>query len=138
MDPDRFLAAQEGFIDRALGEMRDGAKVSHWMWFVFPQLAALGRSPTATFYGLQNLAEARVYLAHPVLDQRLRTAAEAMLAQPNSADTVLGPVDAMKLRSSATLFAAADPGGETGRLMTAILERFYGGVSCPLTEALLA
>lgn len=134
MDPARFLAAQDGVIDRALKELRQGAKVSHWMWFVFPQLTRLGRSSTARFYGLDGLADARSYLDHPVLGVRLRAAAEAMLAQPHGALEVLGEVDAMKLRSSATLFRAADPEGPTGRLMETVLDRFYGGQRCPMTE----
>lgn len=137
MDPARFLAAQEGAIDRAVKELRNGAKVSHWMWFIFPQLTVLGRSGTAKFYGIDSLADARDYLRHPILGARLRVAAEAMLAQPHDALHVLGPVDALKLRSCATLFRAADPEGETGRLMQAIIDRFYAGAPCPLTTAAL-
>lgn len=137
MDPARFLSAQEGVIDLALQELRDGAKVTHWMWFVFPQLASLGRSSTARFYGLEGLADARSYLEHPVLGERLRTAAEAILSQPHAAVQVLGEVDAMKLRSSATLFRAADPEGPAGRLMQKILDRFYAGSPCALTMAAL-
>jgi uncharacterized protein (DUF1810 family) len=104
----RFLDAQAGTHDQALSEVRAGLKRSHWMWFIFPQLAGLGRSETARFYGISSLAEARAYLAHPVLGERLRTMVQAVQGlQDASAERVFGPVDAMKLRSSLTLFSAA-------------------------------
>jgi len=133
---DRFLDAQDGTIAAALDELRRGRKATHWMWFVFPQLAGLGRSATARHFGLAGLEEARAYLAHPVLGPRLAAAAGAVLAHAGrlSAEAILGPVDALKLRSSATLFAAA--GG--GAAFTGILAAFYGGQGCPLTLAALA
>ena len=110
---DRFVTAQSGGVfERALAELEAGAKRSHWMWFVFPQIAGLGRSETARRYAIRDLAEARAYLAHPLLGSRLIEATEAMLAHAGArrADAVLGSIDALKLASSMTLFeAAADP-----------------------------
>lgn len=123
---DRFVEAQSGGVyDRALAELTRGTKTGHWMWFVFPQIAGLGRSPTAQFYALRDLAEARAYLAHPVLGPRLVGAAEALLAHvgARSAEAMLGGIDAMKLRSSATLFEAA--GG--GTVFARLLDSFYAG-----------
>lgn len=134
----RFVEAQEGVYDTALRELKAGRKQSHWMWFVFPQLAALGRSATAQRYGIEGLAEARAYAADPLLGPRLAACAAALLGQPDSDPVrVLGPVDALKLRSSATLFrAAAEP--PLRDLMQALIDRFYGGRPCPLTLAALA
>lgn len=123
---ERFVEAQAPVYPTALGEIRRGAKRTHWMWFIFPQLAGLGRSETARFYGIRSLDEARAYLTHPVLGARLR---ESVGALQDIADTsitaraVFGEVDAMKLRSSLTLFAeaSADP------LFQAALERWFGG-----------
>jgi uncharacterized protein (DUF1810 family) len=105
----RFVDAQKGTFDAALGELRSREKTSHWMWFVFPQFAGLGRSPTAQYYAIRSLSEARAYLAHPLLGDRYRAAAEAMLlwsGRKNAVD-ILGEIDACKLRSSLTLFEAA-------------------------------
>jgi uncharacterized protein (DUF1810 family) len=127
-DLERFVQAQDadGTFQRALAELRRGRKSSHWMWFVFPQLAGLGRSATARFYALDSLAEARAYLAHPVLGPRLRECAEALLALPGQDPVaVLGPVDAMKLRSSATLFARAAPDEP---IFARLLDRYFEGV----------
>jgi uncharacterized protein (DUF1810 family) len=121
----RFVDAQERSFEIALAELRGGRKQSHWMWYIFPQLAGLGRSPTAQFYGIRSLQEARAYLAHPVLAQRYRDAVEAGLGWSGrrSADEILGSVDAMKLRSSLTLFenASGDP------LLAAAIEAFFDG-----------
>jgi uncharacterized protein (DUF1810 family) len=109
---ERFVEAQRSAYDEALGELRGGAKRSHWMWFVFPQIAGLGRSPMAQRYALRDEVEARRYLTHPLLGARLRESTEAMLgwAGRKSAEAILGPVDAMKFASSMTLFdAVADP-----------------------------
>lgn len=124
-DLGRFLRAQEGVYAQALAELVAGAKRSHWMWFVFPQIAGLGQSAMARRYAIRDLAEARAYLAHPVLGARLVEAAEAVLAQVGrrSAGQVMGGIDAVKLRSSATLFEAA--GG--GTVFAALLDGFYGG-----------
>lgn len=134
-DLQRFVAAQDahGTYDRALEELRAGRKASHWMWFVFPQVAGLGRSPTAREYAIQGLQEAREYLAHPTLGPRLREAAEAMLgnAGRRSAEEVLGGIDAIKLRSSMTLFARAAPGEP---VFAAVLDRYFDGRPDPATE----
>jgi uncharacterized protein (DUF1810 family) len=112
-DLDRFVAAQAGGVyEQALAELRAGHKTSHWMWFIFPQHRDLGRSPTAKFYGLGGVEEARAYLAHPLLGPRLKEAASAILPHLQtgaSAEAILGPVDALKLGSSMTIFAEADP-----------------------------
>jgi uncharacterized protein (DUF1810 family) len=124
-DLSRFVEAQDGSYERALAELRAGRKAGHWMWFVFPQVAGLGRSPTAQHYAIGDLDEARAYLTHPVLGPRLVECAQALLDLPgDDAATVLGPVDAVKLRSSMTLFAHADPAQPVFR---AVLERYYGG-----------
>ena len=108
----RFIDAQDGVIETALAELRAGRKQSHWMWFVFPQLAGLGRSSMAQFYGIGSIVEARAYLAHPLLGQRLRDCVEAVgaWAGKRTPDQMLGPIDAMKLRSSLTLFDRVAPG----------------------------
>jgi uncharacterized protein (DUF1810 family) len=111
-DLERFVAAQDdrGTYDAALAELRAGRKTSHWMWFVFPQIAGLGHSPMARRYAIASLEEARAYLAHPVLGPRLVEAARALAALTGrSAREVLGDTDALKLRSSMTLFARAAP-----------------------------
>ena len=131
----RFVAAQEDTYAHALAELQAGAKRSHWMWFIFPQIAGLGRSETARFYAIADLAEARAYLAHPVLGARLVQCTETMLdwAGKRSAAEILGPVDALKFRSSLTLFEAA--GG--GAPFPAALVAFYDGERDENTLALL-
>lgn len=123
-DLDRFVGAQNPVYETALGEIRRGAKRTHWMWFIFPQVAGLGSSEMAQRYGIVSLDEARAYLAHPLLGERLRecTAALQDLTMAK-ADAVFGEVDAMKLRSSLTLFVQA--GG--GPLFDAALARWFGG-----------
>jgi uncharacterized protein (DUF1810 family) len=135
----RFHEAQENVWPVALAELRAGRKATHWIWFIFPQLTALGRSATALHYGIADLAEARAYLADPVLGARLDACADAVLLHAGERpEAIMGTVDALKLRSSATLFAlAAGRGTATGTRMLAILERFYGGEPCPLTLAQL-
>ncbi len=124
-DLSRFVDAQAGTYSQALAELRAGRKTGHWMWFVLPQVAGLGRSPTAQHYAISGLDEARAYLAHPVLGPRLVECAQALLDLPgDDAAAVLGPVDAMKLRSSMTLFAHADPAQPVFR---AVLERYFAG-----------
>ncbi|MBT1670608.1 DUF1810 family protein [Curtobacterium flaccumfaciens pv. flaccumfaciens] len=134
-DLDRFVRAQQGVHDVALDELRQGRKSSHWMWFVFPQLDGLGRSATAVRYAITGTDEARAYLAHPVLGPRLLAATDvARHAPAHSADALLGGIDAVKLRSSMTLFAriAADPGP-----FVAVLDHWYGGAEDPATLRLL-
>ena len=124
-DLDRFVAAQEGVYAAALGELRRGRKTSHWMWFVFPQIAGLGHSATARFYAIASIGEARAYLAHPLLGLRLGECAAALLAhRSKAAEAILGPVDALKLRSSMTLFAAA---AEDPTPFAAVLDAFFDG-----------
>ncbi|MDO8188449.1 DUF1810 domain-containing protein [Conexibacter sp. JD483] len=138
-DLQRFVDAQEagGVYERALAELRAGRKTSHWMWFVFPQLAGLGRSEMAQRYAIGSLEEARAYLLHPLLGPRLRECCAALLSGAGAAgsEQVLGAIDALKLRSSMTLFARADPAEE---LFARLLERFNGGLPDPATVALLA
>jgi uncharacterized protein (DUF1810 family) len=137
VDLERFVRAQDdgGTYATALAELRRGRKVSHWMWFVFPQLAGLGRSSTARYYALASLAEAQAYLAHPVLGPRLVEAAQAVAALTAvSAEDVFGGIDAVKLRSSMTLFARAAPAEP---VFPAVLDRYFDGVPDPATEALL-
>ncbi|GAA0528509.1 DUF1810 domain-containing protein [Paractinoplanes ferrugineus] len=122
-DLERFVVAQDGVYERALGELRAGSKRSHWMWFVFPQVSGLGSSPAAQRYAISGAPEARAYLSHPVLGPRLRECARAMLAHDRGATEILGSPDDLKLRSSMTLFAqvADDPA-----IFTEVLERFFG------------
>lgn len=124
-DLGRFIDAQSGVWGDVCAELREGRKQSHWMWFVFPQLAALGRSATAKFYGLSGAQEARAYLAHPVLGTRLRACCE-MLLQPGlgTAVEIFGTTDAMKLRSCLTLFAAVAP---QEIVFQQCLDRFFDG-----------
>lgn len=132
----RFLEAQESSYARARAELRAGRKTSHWIWYVFPQMAGLGFSHASAFYGISGLDEARAYLAHPILGPRLRECVEAMLATGDSAaEDVLGATDAMKLRSSVTLFAEAAPDDP---LFRKALDRFFSGEADVKTRALLA
>ena len=136
-DLQRFVAAQDGggTYDRALAELRAGRKQSHWIWFVFPQIEGLGRSPTARAYAISSLAEARAYLDHPLLGPRLRESADALLGlDSGDAEGVMGAVDAVKLRSSMTLFARADPDDDR---FPAVLRKFYGGEEDEATLARL-
>ena len=133
-DLERFVQAQQGVYDTALQELRAGRKRSHWIWFIFPQVAGLGMSATSRRYSLTGLEEARVYLAHPLLGPRLREAVTALLDQRAGASAVLGELDALKFRSSMTLFALADPAEP--RFIQA-LERFFRGEADPRTLELL-
>jgi uncharacterized protein (DUF1810 family) len=132
----RFVAAQAPVYPRALAELRQGDKHSHWMWFVFPQIAGLGHSEMARHYAIADLAEAVGYLAHPLLGVRLRECTQAMLAWSGkrSADEILGSIDALKFASSMTLFEAAGGGPEFGRA----LDAFYNGNRDAQTLELLA
>ena len=134
---ERFVRAQDegGSYASALAELRRGRKTSHWMWFVFPQLAGLGRSSTAQFFAIGSLEEAEAYLAHPVLGPRLREAAQVVAGLADlSAEDVLGSVDALKLRSSMTLFARAAPAEP---VFQTVLDRFFDGRPDVATERLL-
>lgn len=152
---ERYVEAQDrgGAYERALAELRAGRKRGHWIWFVFPQIAGLGMSAMSRQYAISSVAEARAYLAHPVLGPRLRECAQIVAGTAGrSAQQVFGPVDAMKLRSSMTLFAAAEAGPaeaasagageeEAGdarpNVFRAVLARFFGGVPDEETVARL-
>ena len=124
-DLERFVTAQADVYDTAVAELRAGDKRSHWMWFVFPQLAGLGSSPAAQRYAISDLDEARAYLAHPVLGPRLLEAARALLGvEGRSATQILGHPDDLKLRSSMTLFARA---ADDPEVFEAVLDRYYDG-----------
>ena len=132
---ERFVAAQDAgqTYDRAVAELRRGRKTSHWMWFVFPQIAGLGQSPTSRMYAISSLEEARAYLAHPVLGPRLAECAEIVCGVGSgSAEQIFGSIDAQKLRSSATLFALADPATQ---VFQRVLDQYFDGVADPATEA---
>jgi len=121
----RFLEAQQDVFDSALAELRDGQKRTHWMWFVFPQIAGLGQSAMSRRFAIRSLDEAKAYLSHPVLGSRLRQSVEVLLdwAGARDAQSIFGPVDAAKLRSSLTLFSSASPGDA---LFRNALAAFYG------------
>ncbi len=134
---ERFVVAQDrgGTYTQAVAELRSGRKVSHWMWFVFPQVAGLGQSATSQHFAIADLDEARAYLAHTLLGFRLRECA-GILAEHEGGDAraILGSVDALKLRSSMTLFGRADP---TEPVFQAVLDRFFDGGADPATDRLL-
>jgi len=135
-DLERFVEAQSETYESAVAEVRDGRKRSHWMWFVFPQLLGLGDSAMARRYGITGLAEARAYLSHPVLGARLNECAEVLAALDSggSATGIFGSTDAMKLRSSLTLFAeVAGPGSIFERL----LEKYFAGMHDEHTLSML-
>jgi uncharacterized protein (DUF1810 family) len=134
----RFVAAQDagGSYQHAVAELRNGRKVSHWMWYVFPQLAGLGQSPTSQFFAISSVDEASAYLAHPVLGPRLHECAEILTGlSGRTAEQIFGSIDAMKLRSAMTLFRHADP---DEALFGEVLDQYFGGVSDPATEQLLS
>lgn len=136
VDLTRFLEAQEGVYERVVGELRRGRKTGHWSWFIFPQLAGLGSSETSRYYAISSLGEAREYLAHPVLGARLRECAGIVLAtEGRTAEQIFGGLDAMKVRSSMTLFHRDAP---EEAVFVQVLGRFYGGLADPATDRLLA
>ena len=133
-DLNRFLEAQDGgAYETALGEIVQGRKRSHWMWFVFPQLRGLGSSPRADFYGIGGLEEAIAYLNHPVLGQRLEEITGAMLALDGKAESILGWPGCLKFRSCMTLFKLVRPDD----IFRKALEKFYGGEEDGLTREAL-
>lgn len=137
-DLERFVRAQddEGTYGQALSELRQGRKTTHWMWFVFPQLAGLGRSAMAQRYAIGSLAEARAYLAHPLLGPRLVECATVVAAShAASAESLVGPVDAQKLRSSMTLFLRADP---SQPVFQAVLDAYFDGAADAATNRALS
>jgi uncharacterized protein (DUF1810 family) len=126
----RFTEAQNGHYGHAVAELRHGRKTSHWMWFVFPQIAGLGQSATSRHYAITSLAEAQAYLDHPVLGPRLRESATILMEKPGAAEQIFGGIDALKLRSSMTLFQHADPGEP---LFREVLDRYFDGAEDPAT-----
>lgn len=122
----RFVEAQEGDYDRALGELKSGRKRSHWMWYIFPQLDGLGHSSMARRYSIKSLAEARAYLAHPILGPRLRECVEVLLGlEDDTAHDIFGSPDDLKLRSCATLFAEVSLGNSA---FHRLLAKYFDGV----------
>ncbi len=136
-DLERFVAAQGGVYADVVGELRGARKSSHWMWFVFPQVLGLGQTTMSRRYAIRTLREARAYLDHPVLGSRLRECTDLVLAAPPhaTAASIFGGIDALKLRSSMTLFLRAAPDEARWRQ---VLDRYYAGAPDPLTDDLLA
>jgi uncharacterized protein (DUF1810 family) len=138
---ERFVRAQEGVYEAALGELRAGRKRSHWVWFIFPQMKGLGRSETSEFYGIGSMEEARAYLADATLGPRLRECARAVNAvEGRTAEAIFGWPDDVKFRSSMTLFArAAEAAGdvEAAAEFRAGLTRYFGGEEDPRTVEML-
>ena len=135
---ERFVLAQDRHdtYQAALNELRSGQKLGHWMWFVFPQLAGLGRSATSRSYAISSLAEAQAYLAHPLLGPRLVECARVLTGlRTRRAEEIFGHIDAIKLRSSMTLFARADPANP---VFGEVLEAYFAGIPDDATERLLA
>lgn len=132
----RFVTAQEGVYESAVAELREGCKTGHWMWFVFPQIAGLGMSAMSQRYAIGSLDEARAYLAHPVLGPRLYECAAILTTRGggHSAQDIFGGIDAVKLRSSMTLFARAS---EDDSVYHAVLDQYFGGEPDPQTDARL-
>jgi uncharacterized protein (DUF1810 family) len=137
-DLGRFVAAQDagGSYQSAVAELRAGRKTSHWMWFVFPQIAGLGQSPTSRRYSVSSLAEARAYLAHPVLGPRLLECAAVLTELTGrTAEQIFGGLDAMKLQSSTTLFLRAAPAEP---VLGRVLGQYFDGVTDAATDRLLS
>jgi uncharacterized protein (DUF1810 family) len=134
-DLERFVVAQRPIYEGVLEELRRGRKTGHWIWFIFPQIAGLGQSAMSRRYAIGSLAEARGYLEHPILGPRLRESAALLLETPGTtAEEILGPIDARKVRSSMTLFHRAAPDEP---VFVDVLSRFYDGVPDPATDELL-
>jgi uncharacterized protein (DUF1810 family) len=131
----RFVTAQTGAFEAAMEELRAGRKQTHWMWFIFPQMRGLGRSPTAVFYGVASRAEAKAYLRHPVLGPRLDAATRAALGHAaQGAHALFGSPDDLKFRSSMTLFSQLQPGGPFAQALAA----FFSGEADEATLRLIA
>jgi uncharacterized protein (DUF1810 family) len=134
-DFERFVTALQPVYAQVLAELRRGRKESHWMWFIFPQIAGLGQSPMSVRFAIQSVEEARAYLSHPLLGPRLRECTGAVFAVTDrTAEDVLGPIDAKKLRSSMTLFHRAAP---TEPLFRQVLDGWFGGIPDDNTDMLL-
>jgi uncharacterized protein (DUF1810 family) len=131
----RFIDAQNYMYETALTEIKNGMKMSHWIWFIFPQLRGLGRSDMAYKYGINGIEEAKEYLAHPVLSARLTEISEALLVHKNKdIEYIMGDIDAMKLRSSMTLFALVS---EENSVFHQVLDCFYNGEMDDYTKKLI-
>lgn len=125
-DLSRFIKAQEGSYEQALSEIKSGRKRSHWMWYIFPQYKGLGYSETSKYYSIKDLDEAKRYLSHPILGERLRSISKELLAlNENNANRVFGSPDDLKLKSSMTLFAAIELSPEN--IFKKVLEKFFNG-----------
>ena len=134
MSLERYIKAQAPVYARALAELKRGEKQSHWMWYIFPQFAGLGRSSVSQHFAIRSRAEAKAYLAHPELGPRLRECATALLAHPDrSAREIMGTPDDLKLRSSATLFVAVS----SESVFQALLDQFFAGQPDPETLRLM-
>jgi len=134
-DLTRYVAAQQPVFERVCAELAAGRKQTHWMWYVFPQLRGLGSSPMAERYGIGSLEEARAYLAHPLLGERLRRCTQLVnTVEGRSAEAIFGYPDYVKFRSCMTLFALAAPGD---RVFSEALARYFAGEEDPLTRELL-
>jgi uncharacterized protein (DUF1810 family) len=137
-DLERFVAAQDAHAtyDAAVAELRAGRKASHWMWFVFPQIAGLGMSQTSQLYAITSLAEATAYLDHPVLGPRLVLCAQILVGLGgDDAEWIFGDIDAQKLQSSMTLFLRAAP---SVGVFAQVLDQYFNGIADPATDLLLA
>ena len=131
---DRFVEAQKSDFDTALAEVRNGRKRSHWIWYIFPQLRGIGHSAFAEFYGIADAAEAKAFLAHPLLGDRLRTITRALMeVEAGGAEQIFGELDAIKVRSSMTLFDAVCPND----LFAKVIHKYYGGTCCRITREML-
>lgn len=131
---DRFVEAQKSDFDTALAEVRSGRKRSHWIWYIFPQLRGIGHSAFAEFYGIADAAEAKAFLAHPLLGERLCTITRALMeAEAGGAEQIFGELDAIKVRSSMTLFDAVCPND----LFAKVIDKYYGGARCRITREML-
>lgn len=131
---DRFIDGQRFGYETALAEIKNGRKDNHWIWYVFPQLKGLGHSPNANYYGISGLEEAKQFLAHPVLGSRLREITEVLLAIENkSAEEIFPEIDAVKVRSSMTLFDIVSPHD----IFSKVLDKYYGGVKDEMTLSLI-
>ncbi|MDE5556468.1 MAG: DUF1810 domain-containing protein [Ruminococcus sp.] len=121
---ERFLKAQESSYPIVLNEIKNGKKCSHWIWYIFPQLAELGRSSTAKYYGIKDINEAKQYLENDTLRERLIEISETLLSVDDTAVNILGYINAMKVKSCMTLFHEADPSIE---IFTKVIDKFYDG-----------
>ena len=127
---ERFVEIQELMFGRALSEIKNGRKTTHWIWFIFPQLKGLGTSLKAQYFGIDNFEEAKAYIQHPVLAKNLRSLAATLLAlEGYSANDIFSEVDSMKVRSSMTLFDAVSPND----VFADVLDKYYDGSRCELT-----